>query len=157
MSSGRWKSGLPDHRDWTVAVLVPENSRGFKVAEELKERGIEYEELLRSTAATRDAAGRLQAVFDYLAEPTSSRLLGRLYATWWDAVWDRQSLHPDEEQALIARDSVKRLLEKIKLTETFLWPGLEENSFASVTADLDSQDVSLLEDFREQSQALAPR
>ncbi len=39
----------------TVAVLVPENSRGFKLAEMLRQFGVRYEELLRSTTETREA------------------------------------------------------------------------------------------------------
>src|SRR5262249_24514683 len=41
----RW---MPENPDKTVAVLVPENSRGFKLTELLRERGIGYDELLRS-------------------------------------------------------------------------------------------------------------
>ncbi len=54
----RW---LPEHTGETVAVLVPRNHRGFLLADELRRRGIEpLDSLLRSTSATRLAAGALR-------------------------------------------------------------------------------------------------
>jgi DNA helicase-2/ATP-dependent DNA helicase PcrA len=143
----RW---LPEHQDWTVAVLVPENSRGFKVAEELKERGIPYEELLRSTTATRDAAARLQTIFDYLAEPTNNRLLGRLYVMWWDTVWSKKVIYPNAEEALAARDTVRRSLDKVKLTEDFLWPSLESGALVEFDDSVDQFTVASVVEFRTQ-------
>ena len=59
----RW---LPEHEDQTVAVLVPRNTRGFEAANELKQRGIRYIELLRSTHSTRATAGALGNIVRYL-------------------------------------------------------------------------------------------
>ena len=52
------KSWLPDHKNSTVAVLTSTNDHAAKVAEALKQRKIEYRELLRSTSPTRAAAAR---------------------------------------------------------------------------------------------------
>ncbi len=79
-SLARW---LPDNLDKTVAVLVPENSRGFKVAEALKNLELPYEELLRSTSQTRDAATKLMTILSYLANPNRPRLLEQVYQTIW--------------------------------------------------------------------------
>lgn len=141
----RW---LPDHPDWTVAVLAPENSRGFKMAEELKERGIPYEELLRSTSATRDAAERLQIVLDFLAEPTDSRRLARLYSEVW---WPLSGLGDDEE-AHILRDQVLRMLRQLKATEDFLWPGPQSSRLAYGDGEASLLAEAHLEAFRERVQ-----
>jgi DNA helicase-2/ATP-dependent DNA helicase PcrA len=112
---------LPDHRDWTVAVLTPENQRGFMVAEALKARGIEYEELLRSTSATREAAAQLRAVVDLLAEPTRAGALATLYQEVW---WPRHlGADPQTDEALLY--DVAHALRSIQSVEDFMWPGPE--------------------------------
>ncbi len=141
----RW---LPDHPDWTVAVLAPENSRGFKMAEELKERGIPYEELLRSTSATRDAAERLQIVLDFLAEPSDNRRLARLYSEVW---WPLCGLDDDEETRYL-RDQVLRMLRQLKTTEDFLWPGPQSSSLAYEDEAISPLAKAHLEAFRERAQ-----
>jgi len=110
---------VPANPKSTVAVLVPENSRGFKVAEELKDREIPYEELLRSTSATRDAAARLQVVFDFLADPTSSRALAQLFTDVW---WPR-FVAAEGEQAFAVRDAIGRALRDLRAVEDLPWPG----------------------------------
>ncbi len=142
----RW---LPDHTDWTVAVLVPENSRGFKVAEALKERGIHYEELLRSTSATRNAAKRLQLAIDLLADPTQSRALARLYAEVW---WPLVTLDVEEQEAQLCRDQAVRALHQLITTESFLWPGPEGDWLDTLGDTLDETARSDLERFRAQTQ-----
>lgn len=77
----RW---LPGHRDQTVAVLVPENERGYKLAEVLKFRQIEHELLLRSTAATRNVSHKLERVVRFLAAPDQRPVLADVYEhVWW--------------------------------------------------------------------------
>lgn len=140
----RW---LPDHPDWTCAVLVPENSRGFKLAEELKERDIPYEELLRSTARTRDAASRLLYIFDFLAEPTNGRRLGRVYQdVWWPMAVNAD---PEDEEAIDTRDQLERALRQISTTEDYLWPGPQGDWLATLDT-LNSEQIAQLEAFRTQ-------
>src|SRR4030065_186806 len=71
-SLARW---LPAHPDETVAVLVPRNQRGFELVTELKRRALDYVELLRSTISTRQAAGALGTVINYLSDPGSANKL----------------------------------------------------------------------------------
>ncbi len=124
---------LPDHEKWTVAVLVPENSRGFKLVEELKERGIPHEELLRSTSATRSAAARLQLVFDFLANPTSSRTLAALFeGVWWPHMVD----DPEDDYAAL-RATIVDGFNDLQYTESFLWPGSEYDWLDEMAATLD--------------------
>ncbi len=82
------KAWLPEHRDWTVAVLVPTNALGIKLAKVLNAHHVDFVELLNSTDQTRRAAGALEHALDYLADPTSSVKLARTYQAW------RQSRQP---------------------------------------------------------------
>lgn len=103
-------------QDYTVAVLAPENSHAYKLAERLKAREIDYEELLRSTSATRQAATILYHVLDYLGEPLNARTLATLYQQVW-----RQGpygLPLDDRQIDIAF----RALTACREPERFLWP-----------------------------------
>ncbi len=150
---------LPDHQDWTVAVLVPENNRGFKLAEVLRQRGIPHEELLRSTPATRDAAAKLQIVLDFLAEPTNSRALARLFELWWDVALAPSLHNPIEkeeidpaDQALAFREPIVRTLQKAKAIEDFLWPTGERDWLGEVGDILEPEAISALAGFRTQAQ-----
>jgi DNA helicase-2/ATP-dependent DNA helicase PcrA len=111
-SLARW---LPEHPQETVAVLVPRNERGFQVVGELKRRDLPYVELLRSTRATREAAGALGNVVHYLADPSSSTKLARVYQVWRRG--DR-----DDEEAQAQVKAVTRALRRCRQVEDFLWP-----------------------------------
>jgi DNA helicase-2/ATP-dependent DNA helicase PcrA len=137
-SLAKW---LPEHPDWTVAVLVPENSRGFKLVEGFQaynqdaEHPIQYEELLRSTTATRTAAQTLQRVLDVLADPTQSKPLARLY----EGVWWQRTLGVDDDDLLLGR-VVDELL-NLRRVEDFLWPGAEGDWLADSPLARDLPDV----------------
>ena len=66
----------------TIAVLVPRNTRGVEVVNELRKRGIEPIELISSTTETRAAAGALNYLLSYLADPQSGSKLARAYQVW---------------------------------------------------------------------------
>jgi len=111
-SLARW---LPDHQDQTVAVLVPRNQRGFDLVNELKARGLKYVELLRSTMSTREAAGALGNVVNYLADPSSPTKLARVYQVW------RRKDREDEDANARLQVAVKTL-RKCRQVEDLLWP-----------------------------------
>ncbi|RPI99715.1 MAG: ATP-dependent helicase, partial [Chloroflexi bacterium] len=103
----------------TVAVLVPENSRGFKLAELLRRRGIPYEELLRSTTGTREAVALLQTLLAYLSDPADLRNLKQVY-------W---SLMPADRREQVTgdidlRETITEIFKRWRNIEDFLWPGL---------------------------------
>ncbi len=114
----------------TVAVLVPENSRGFKVVEALRRQGVRCEELLRSTTATREAVDLLYKLLDYLGEPTDLTRLKRLY-------W---SLMPEPQRELVQEDvelrqTITAVFARWRNIEDFLWPGVP-------AGDVDAGDLS---------------
>ncbi len=111
-SIARW---LPENRDHTVAILVPRNRRGFDVVEELKRREIKHVELLRSTRATRETAGALANVINYLADPDSGPKLARVYRVWRRG--DRGDQELEERM-----DAVARAVRRCRQVEDFLWP-----------------------------------
>jgi DNA helicase-2/ATP-dependent DNA helicase PcrA len=130
----RW---LPEHKDWTVAVLVPRNDRGEAVVTALKAVGLECVELLRSTRSTREAAGALGNVIAYLADPASPKKLATVYEVWRRDDRDDPGL---KEQLQV----VVRGLRRCAQVEDFLWPRAGAESLDAV--DLPGEALSLLGD-----------
>jgi len=122
----RW---LPDHQDWTVAVLAPRNVRAFDLVDELRRRSIPYhDDLLRSSSTTRFSAGSLGHILRYLSDPGSARKLAMVYR-----VWKRDSRQNEADKAAV--EQVAELLHKIPHVEDFIWPvngkdWLEKTGFA---------------------------
>jgi DNA helicase-2/ATP-dependent DNA helicase PcrA len=116
----------------TVAVLVPENSRGYKLTGLLRRYGIPYEELLRSTTATREAVATLCVILELLAEPTSVKALKQAFWT----------LMAEATQELIRADSdLRQTITKVfsahRGVEDFLWPSIggTSPSFEALVGD----------------------
>jgi DNA helicase-2/ATP-dependent DNA helicase PcrA len=107
---------LPDHPDATVAALVPRNRRGFELVDELRRRKLDFSDtLLRSTTATRGAAGALGNVISYLSEPGSAKKLATAYQVWRRTEWK-------DEDFKLRYEQVKRLLNGCREVEDYLWP-----------------------------------
>jgi DNA helicase-2/ATP-dependent DNA helicase PcrA len=139
-SLARW---LPKHPDETAAVLVPRNQRGFELVEELKRRRLDYVEVLRSTSATRQAAGALEAVIACLADPESPGKLAEAYLAW-----RRVEREVQEVRARI--DQVAELLRKCRQVEDYLWPRLEGDWLETLgQAGAQQEVLAELEEFRE--------
>lgn len=81
-----------------------------------------YDELLRSTTATRDAALALYHILLYLATPTDHVALGKIYREVW---WPHHMGAYEEDETL--RDKVVRKLSDVKHVESFLWPAAGTN------------------------------
>ncbi|MCC7208857.1 MAG: ATP-dependent helicase [Anaerolineae bacterium] len=114
---------LPDNPDRTVAVLVPENKHGFQLAQMLRERRVPYEELLRSTTATRETAERLRSVLEFLASPLTpggGDKLARLYTDlWWPQTLGKGAVRPETTEL---QQAIRDALAGCKRLEAFLWP-----------------------------------
>lgn len=124
---------VAENPDKTVAALVPENAHGFRLAEMLKERGVKYEELLRSTTSTRDAAQRLRGVLDFLAAPATpgaGEKLARLYRDLW---WPRHLGAEGDPRAKTWQQAAVEALQECKAIESFLWPVPGESPVEALT------------------------
>jgi DNA helicase-2/ATP-dependent DNA helicase PcrA len=142
-SLARW---LPGHPDSTVAVLVPRNERGEHLVGALKARGIEAVELLRSTGATRLAAGALGNVLQWLAEPDSTARLQTAYRVWRRA--DR-----DDEEASARVELAARALRQCRQPEEFVWPRFGADSLECLDLREAEPEVETpLRQFREVAQ-----
>ncbi|CAN5823296.1 ATP-dependent helicase [soil metagenome] len=110
----RW---LPQNPEKTVAVLVPENSRGFHVTEALQNAQLPFDDsLLRSASATRAAAQALSTVLSYITHPQETRYLEPVWTEVW---WPRQSVEWGMQNAEstasdpLSADAQKRKAESI--------------------------------------------
>jgi DNA helicase-2/ATP-dependent DNA helicase PcrA len=108
-SLSKW---LPEHEKATVAVLVPTNHLGVDYADEFRRQGIKHMEFLRSTRATRRAAGFLSGLLLYLARPDSTRDLIAAYRIWSSVGEDRSKFIKPGVAALRRAGRIER----------FLWP-----------------------------------
>jgi len=125
---------LPDHKDYTVAVLTSTNDHAAHVVEELKRKRIDYRELLRSTAPTRAAAGALSHVLSYLAEPGSPTKLAQAYR-----VWRRDWRQGHEHIAVL--DRTASALRKQKHVEEFIYPSVAVPAQARPQVHNDSESA----------------
>ena len=157
-SLSKW---LPEHRDSTVAVLVPRNQRGAEMIEALKRRGLEYIEFLSSTSITRAAAGALSQVIAYLADPQSASKLSKAYQVWRRDWRDKatvpasgdveESAADDKELAASRRNllsTASGLIRKAGEVEAYIAPSPENDWLASVRASQEEEVISELSKFR---------
>lgn len=99
----------------TIAILVPRNTRGVEVIEALKKRNVEVIELISSTSNTRAAAGSLNYLLSYLADPQSARKLSKAYEVW------RRDWREEVEKAEFVK-VVSSLIQRIAQVENFIAP-----------------------------------
>lgn len=110
---------LPDNEHQTCVVLLPINSSGAKLVQELRRVGIPYVENLRSTNATRAIVGTLLRIVDYLTDPKDSAKLAQTYRVW------RRDERGDEE-AERAIENIVKALRQIGAVEDYLSPRLTD-------------------------------
>ncbi|HCR71949.1 MAG TPA: ATP-dependent helicase [Anaerolineae bacterium] len=129
----------------TIAILVPRNTRGVEVIEALKKRNVEVIELISSTSTTRAAAGSLNYLLSYLADPQSARKLSKAYEVW------RRDWREEVEKAEFVK-VVSSLIQRIGQVENFIAPSRsgdnESDWLASISADEAEQVIEELKDFR---------
>ena len=120
---------LPDHQHNTVAVLVPRNTRGFELVDELRKRKIDYDDsLLRSSSSTRLSAGALGNILRYLSDPQSTSKLVTAYK-----VWRRGERLDDASRQRI--DRMAELIRKSGKVEDYIWPRIGNDWLAALAAE----------------------
>lgn len=135
----RW---LPEHPDWTVAVLAPRNRRGYELVDLLRQREIPVRELLQSTTSTRHTAGSLGNVLHCLADPTSPKKLSIAFE-----VWRRDDRDDPDAQELVK--AVRRRIRGCQAVEAYLWPRADHDWLAPLADDMPESEMELLIAFRE--------
>ncbi len=134
---------VPEHPEATVAILVPDNNRGFKFAQELRERGLDCLELLNSSSPTRQTADVLADVCRHLADPDDPRRLVGAFDAW---------LSQEGQHSLDDRE-LQRLgtsLRACSHTEEYLWPHLSVDWLAG--QELGAEQHAVLTSFRKVAQ-----
>ena len=149
---------LPDEEKPTIAVLVPRNQRGVEVVESLRKRGVEAIELISSTQSTRAAAGSLNHLLSYLADPQSARKLSKAYEVFrrdWRSGMslrraDATKQSADDkgvassQSALLATTS--DLLRRLVYVEKFIAPNQADDWLSAIGA---SEAFEVIEELRE--------
>lgn len=115
---------LPEHPDATVAALAATNQHCFSLVDELERRQIPYNDsLLRSTSSTRQSAGVISSILQFLASPHKSpRLVGAFRA------WQRQQAAYESERESMNRAA--ELLKRCRQVEAFLNPAPQNDWLA---------------------------
>ena len=144
---------LPENMDKTVAVLVPRNQRGVEVIEALKKKGIEIIEFLASTSNTRAAAGALNYLLSYLADPQSSTKLSKAYQVFRRDIFgtNRNGSKSDpanDKERRATADRASTLLRKMIDVENFISPRQHNDWLAAVSEEEEEQVVQELSEFR---------
>ena len=132
---------LPEHMQDTVAILVPDNNRGFKFAKALRDAGLECLELLNSSSPTRQTAHVLASICQHLADPGDQRNLVTAFEAW---------LEQQETEGVDLSGAGRRLAARLRScrhTEDYLWPRLGVEWLQSQES-LDDLELSLLSLFR---------
>lgn len=123
-STRRWLSENPNS---TLAILSPRNERGAEMVEALKRIQIPYMEILQSTQATRQAAEALASILRFMSEPLSPKKLSEVYKIWCSQ-WKKAE---DHDQVALGT----RILLKCSQVEDYLWPRIEADWLAMLSAD----------------------
>lgn len=154
----------------TIAILVPRNTRGVEVIEALKKKNIEVVELISSTSTTRAAAGSLNYLLSYLADPQSARKLSKAYEVW-RRDWRTSSLRTEgeaisntAEQEIASQQPlamtgnmelvkvVSSLIQRVHQVENFIAPTISQDNdsdwLTTISQDEADEVVKELSDFR---------
>jgi len=130
-----------DEQKPTIAVLVPRNNRGIEVIEALKKKNIEVIELISSTSTTRAAAGSLNYLLSYLADPQSARKLSKAYEVW------RRDWREDVEKMELVK-GVGDLIRRVGEVEKFIAPNQADDWLAALAESEAEHVIQELSAFR---------
>jgi DNA helicase-2/ATP-dependent DNA helicase PcrA len=135
-SAQQWLAQNPGK---TVAILDARNKRGEDIANALRRAGVPYVELLKSTTATRSAAGVLSNVLKYLARPEEAKQLATVFRAWQRFNWGHEDLQP-------LFDWIMETMPRCGQLEDFLWPAPGRDWLETQLAQLAEQAEDADED-----------
>ncbi len=129
------------HPERTLAVLVPTNEVGYRMAEVLSARGLPYDELLETSSQARGVAGVLAALLSFAAAPHRQEKLARAFEALVEQEW---LALPEGED----RPRLFRLLRSCHRPEVLLFPDVGEEPLQALPAGRASpQDLEVLAPF----------
>jgi DNA helicase-2/ATP-dependent DNA helicase PcrA len=133
----------------TIAILVPRNQRGVEVVDSLRKRGVEAIELISSTQSTRAAAGSLNYLLSYLADPQSARKLSKAYEVFrrdWRVQGTGNSESGIGEGDPELMKTVTDLLRRLVHVEKFIAPSQADDWLSTIS---ESEAFEVSEELRE--------
>ncbi len=140
------KKWLPDHKDETVAILVPTHSQGAEVIKVLEHHRVPYTDaLLRLTTSTREAAGALSRILQHLAHPAEAKTLPVLYRVWYYRILR-------EEETDESRERLERHLTWLRTcpeVSALIWPNPGQDWLEAQQENLPDDAVILFRRFSE--------
>jgi DNA helicase-2/ATP-dependent DNA helicase PcrA len=125
----------------TVAILVPRNQRGIEVIEALKKKNVEVIELISSTSNTRAAAGSLNYLLSYLADPQSASKLQKAYQVF------RRDWREEVEKMEMVK-GVGDLIRRVREVEDFIAPSPADDWLAALAETEAEPIIAELSEFR---------
>jgi len=136
------KKWLAENENKTCAILTPYNKGGAELADRLKKEEIEVVELLTSTQSTRQTAGALGNIIQYLSDPQSARKLASVYRVW------RREWKEDAERAELYKH-IAALIRKTGKMEMLLAPSHGDEWLSSLHKDESEAVIEEILLFRE--------
>jgi DNA helicase II / ATP-dependent DNA helicase PcrA len=128
--------------DQTIAILVPTNSVGYKLVEQLDELDANYDNLLRGGSREREIAAALHAMLAVLSDPLDRRALNAAYAALSELG------HPAAAAPEERRERLTALLRSLVAPESLLFPQEARPLTAALPANIaDAEDIGYLTTF----------
>jgi DNA helicase-2/ATP-dependent DNA helicase PcrA len=122
-----------DHPSHTIAILVPTNRLGHKVATILDDLDAAYDDLLRGGKRIREIASSIQAFLLVLSSPLSSKHFQQAYNSFLDLALPNSSEEVDSQR-------FNTLLRSIHKPELFIFAKNEEEFRRSLPSDVATAD-----------------
>lgn len=140
----RYAGARPDH---TLAILVPTNDDGFRVAEHLDELNADYDSLLRGGTREREIAAVMQALLSLLADPLDTSALTAAHQALVDlehpaarAPNGLPSADSGEDDASPELERFHAILRSVHRPEQLLFPETDEDVATALPAGVASED-----------------
>ena len=131
------RSFIAENPDKTVAVLLPTNVTGAEMAKVLRDRQVKHTEMLRATTATRQVAGSLLRILNFLVIPIDAPALSEAFTVW------RRDKRDDPETVALAS-----LLRRASPVERYTAPRDRDWLIESISREDLPERYSHMEGFR---------
>ena len=122
---------VAQHQSHTVAVLIPTNNLGHKLADRLDDLGAPYDNLLRGGTRIREIASALHWLLRLMANPLDGRALEAVYASLLDL--EHAVVQTD---LTVDHDRIRVLLRSVHRPELLLYAENDDEREAALPAGI---------------------